>query len=744
MINLEKLELPVDKKLLSDAKFYGDYSRFNEEKGRFETWEEAVERVMAMHRKKYKHILEGPNGEELEKYIKEAEEGYKKKLALGAQRALQFGGDQLLKHEAKMYNCASSYADRIAFFEEAMYLLLCGCGVGFSAQKHHVKKLPKISKPSNEHEVFEIPDSIEGWARAFRVLLASYMLDDDPELQRYYGKHVTFDYGLIRPRGAYISGGFKAPGHEGLEKSINKCRELLDRACSEGDQLRPIHVYDFVMHMSDAVLSGGIRRSATICIFSIDDEEMLNAKTGEWWIENPQRARSNNSVMIVREEITREQFHKIIQSVKSFGEPGFIFSDSTEFTYNPCVEIGMYPVDIETGKSGFQMCNLSEINGGILRNEDDFYEACRVASILGTLQAGYTNFKVLSEETKKIVEREALLGVSITGWMDNYDLLFNTGVLRNGAKIVKKVNKEVAKLLGINPAARTTCVKPSGNASVLLGTTSGIHAEHAPRYFRHMERKDNDEIVKIIKEAVPRMIEKKVIGDGHDIVIAFPIEASENAKFKKQMTAIEQLEHVKTAQIYWVNQGKNVELCTDPRLSHNVSNTITVDDWDKIEEYIFENRDYFAGISLLSEVGDKAYIQAPFTEVPTPEEVLNKYGTGAMFASGLVVDGIHAFDDLWVACAYTRQKDVVFDDHRAAIKHDWIRRFFKFAKNYFDSDLQKCEECLKDVYLLHKWETIKRQLSQSYPDFSKMTNKEYVDVDTLGAQACSGGVCEIV
>jgi ribonucleoside-diphosphate reductase alpha chain len=335
----------VGNQMLSESKFYMGYSRWNDLIGRYETWDESVERVMAMHREKFKDKMT----EELAGLINFAEQAYKDKLVLGAQRALQFGGEQLLKHEFRLYNCVSTHCNREKFFQETMYLLLCGAGVGFSVQKHHVAKLPEIKKRGAESKVFVVPDNIEGWADAFGVLLSSYFINGGT-FPEYKGYQVHFDFGEIRPKGSLISGGFKAPGADGLREALVKCEKLLEAELKNLTKLgkggiplypdgtikiRPIVAYDFVMHMSDAVLSGGVRRSATICLFSKDDTEMLNAKTGNWFVSNPQRARSNNSVMILRDEITREEWKEIIKSVKQVGEPGFIFTDNLEFTVNP-------------------------------------------------------------------------------------------------------------------------------------------------------------------------------------------------------------------------------------------------------------------------------------------------------------------------------------------------------------------------------------------------------------------------
>src|SRR5210317_1669197 len=325
--------------LMSDTKFYEGYSRWDDDKGRYETWEEAVTRVMNMHREYYADKMTP----ELSLLIDEAEASYKLKYALGAQRALQFGGEQLLKQQMKMYNCTSTYADRAAFFGELFYILLCGAGAGFSVQKHHVDKMPKLHERKKQAKGYVIEDSIEGWADSLSVLMSSYFVGGGthPEFE---GRKVYFDLQNVRPKGAKISGGFKAPGPEPLRKALDKIEHMIQGIVLSGrNRLKPIEVYDIAMHAADAVLSGGVRRSATICLFSHDDEEMMKAKTGNWFVNNPQRGRSNNSAVIVRDETTPEEFGTIMKSVKEFGEPGFVFVESREHTTNPCVEIGMFP-----------------------------------------------------------------------------------------------------------------------------------------------------------------------------------------------------------------------------------------------------------------------------------------------------------------------------------------------------------------------------------------------------------------
>jgi ribonucleoside-diphosphate reductase alpha chain len=731
------------KRLASDIKFYTDYSKFVPKWNRLEDWQDAVERVMDMHRHKYaKQIEENP---ELERAIDFAEQAYKNKQILGSQRALQWADGPnagILKHEMRMYNCLGSYADRIEFFQEAFYLLLCGCGTGFSVQHHHVEHIPPISPRDGEAKTFVVLDNIEGWADAAGALISSYIHSNfDTPFPHYQGHHIAFDFTQIRPKGAMISGGFKAPGPDGLRESLAKIEQLLTGLLRGQDHyhLRPINVYDIVMHLADAVLSGGVRRSATICLFDPDDEEMVRAKTGNWFEDNPQRARSNNSAILVRDKVTKEQFAKFFEFVHQYGEPGFFFTEDEGIITNPCAEIGFWP-QTEDGESGWQGCNLTEINGGYCSTPVKFYEACRAAAIMGTLQAGYTDFKYVDNTTREIFEREALLGVSVTGWTNNPEVLFDTDIMIEGAEIVKITNKIIAKMLEIRPAARTTCVKPSGNASVLLGTASGIHGEHAPQYFRNMQMNKDDDVAQVFQKYNPIAVEESVwSSNSTDWVFSIPIKAPEHSLFKRHLIGINQLELVRLVQNNWVEHGTDEELCVNPVTRHNVSNTIQVEDWEEVRDYIYDNRRDFAGVSLLGIAGDKAYAQAPFTEIFSREVLMNWYGDAALFASGLIVDGLHAFNDnLWKACdaaLYDRDVDKV-------LQKDWKRIAVKFAANYFENDIGMMTHCLKDVYNYHKWVKINQTLVDINWEDEPLT-PNYIDVDTLASAACIGGVCEI-
>lgn len=742
-------------KALQDYTFVSKYARYNEELKRRETWDEAVGRVKEMHLQKY-------DQNDVKEDIEWAFDRVREKRVLGSQRALQFGGKPVLKKNARLYNCTVSYCDRSRFFQEAFWLLLCGCGVGFSVQKHHVAKLPPLVERRRQSKVYLIPDSIEGWADSLGVLLSSYFGGGD--FAEYGGYDVEFNYSLIRPEGSKLgSSSGKAPGPKPLENAIEKIRELLDKCFERGganSQIRPIDAYDIVMHASDAVLSGGVRRSATICLFSPDDHEMATAKTGNWFNENPQRGRANNSALLIRNETTYEQFASLMESVKEYGEPGFVWSDSTELMVNPCVEIGMYPVCVLTGESGWSFCNLCEINGKKIKSEEDFAVAAKAAAIIGTLQAGYDHFDYLGEATERIVKREALLGVSITGMMDSPDILFDPKLQRKMAKMILKVNELMADKIGINACARATCVKPAGTTSCILGTASGIHAHHARRYIRRSQANYLEPPLQHFKSVNPNAIEKSVwSANGTDEIIAFCIEVPKGAKIKNDLDAITLLEHVKLTQQNWVAAGTREESCVKDWLRHNVSNTITVmdDEWETVTKFIYKNRRYFAGISLLPQSGDKDYPQAPFTAIYTPNELARMYGDGMPMASGLVVDGLHAFDNnLWVACdealgitdlpepecdSLSTQDFATFQAHKEwGIKKDWCRRVKQFADRYLEGDVRQTTYLMKDVHNWKLWCDLQRE----YQDVDYTTLFEEEDETKLEQTvACAGGACDV-
>ena len=380
------------------------------------------------------------------------------------------------------------------------------------------------------------------------------------------------------------------------------------------------------------------------------------------------------------------------------------------------------------------------------KDEETFYRMCRASAIMGTLQAGYTDFDYVEKTSpaKSIFERESLLGCSITGFTDNPELLFNPEILKKGAQILKEVNKEVSSIIGINQAARIGCTKPSGNASVLLKTASGIHGEHSKRYLRNVQVNKEEDIPKIIQKDNPSMFEESLYSNtGSDLIASFPIENEDKGLFKKDLLGVKLLEKVKLVQKYWVEASTNHELCIHPKTRHNVSNTIDVDNWEEVRDYIYENRHYFAGISLLSNMGDKDYKQAPFSSVLSMQEIISKYGEGSMFASVLIVYALHAFNnDLWGACDSVLYNIQFEENSNTVLKKDWVRRFKKFANNYLNNDYRETSYLLKDVYLLHKWNKITKTLKDI--DWSNAELKPtYTDVDTTGAVSCSGGACEL-
>ena len=883
-------------KAMSDYVFYAKYAKYNRDKKRRETWSETVDRVFKMHHDHLKSFLNNNSlEEELLEYLEFAKLYMRQKRTLGSQRALQFGGDPILKHNEKIYNCSGTYIDRPRVFQEILYILLCGCGSGFSVQKHHIEKLPNIQKHDTTKKPMRwvIDDSIEGWADALGVLMVSYFegdsIEDFKDLEINH-RDIEFDYSKIRPEGAMINGGFSAPGPNGLKQSLEKIKQVIENRLAKGEnRLHPIDAYDILMHASDAVLSGGIRRSAAICIFSKDDEEMLNAKTGEWFRDNPQRGRSNNSVALKRDECTKEEFFKIIESIKQFGEPGFYFAEDYESVPNPCCLVGdtkistnigsmqlidlidrvqrgenikvlsyniqtkqlsyekvvtgklmrknaeileilfdlnsissgirctpdhkiyvmdkgyvqaselkigdkilnsnlqfdtiesiwipsyrkdVFDIEVENNhnffangilvhnceisfnctepesqETGINFCNLCEINMKKCKTEEDFYSACKAAAIIGTIQASYTNFTYLTDATKKLCRKEALLGVSMTGMMDSPEIAFNPEIQKKGAKIIKKVNKTVAKLIGINPCARATCVKPSGNSSILLGSGSGIHPQYARRYIRRIQANVNEFPLKYFESINPKAVETSVWSNtGTDKVALFTCEVPAGSIIKNQLSAIELLEKVKLTQQNWVEYGTTEELCLKPYLRNNVSNTISVkpEEWNEVAEYLYKNRKYFTGVSLLSVFGDKDLPQTPITTVYTAPEIAKQYGNAAMFASGLIVHAQKAFGEqnLWKACNCVNGLDRIDETNECQV--NWINRVKKFADRYFDGDIRRVTYLLKDVDNLKLWCDLNRTTVEI--DWSKVEEPDpYVlAIDTTAAASCAGGKCEII
>lgn len=1098
---IEKDSRPV----VGEYVFLSKYSQIHN--GKKEGWQDAVNRVMDMHLKRYSERIKPEDEKEFSSLFARAYSLYGEQRVLGAQRALQYGGELMLEKHARFYNCSSTYVDRVQVFEEIMYLLLCGAGTGYSVQHIHTEQLPipKGFDNSKQSEKFTIPDTIEGWAEAVGKLMTAYY---------YGGADIEFDYSAIRPKGAYIRGGFKAPGPDPLRQAIEKVHHIVNRI--KGRKLRPFELHYIICICANSVVTGGVRRSAMISIFDVDDAEMASCKTGNWISTMPELCRSNNSAAILP-DTSKEAFDAIYENTKMYGEPGFVFIDSQNFVYNPCFtgetlvavadgrnavsikelaenvkefpvysgkwvdkagrnskrwkpeikkaiafktgdkevvevtlsdgtkfkctpnhklaltdgtyleackcvgkelqpfftikekyrticsrsngyarqyrmiweyfngdvpegfdidhiengkgdfienlhllergehqeksaserlgennpmfrrkdvkayshnmsisttlekngrykgltnkelyeiakkvhenggyiscancnkldsrfpknlsknrfggkienlrnlvlsgqpyieevdereyikpekesieisvrvesvvacgvepvydltvednhnfyiitkgdenyenctgilvhncgEVGMYPrIQDENGDwhSGWGFCNLAEINGGKVKTEQDFYNACEAASVICTLQAGYTNFRVLEKWSQKIAERDALIGVGITGLCENPDILFNPDIQKRGAEIIKETNQKVARMIGINPAARCTVVKPSGNSSQLLGTLSGITPGHSRHYIRHIQAADTEQAIQEWIKVNPDMVEDSVWAPDREKVIAFPVTLPEGALLKQNLTAIDFLKFVLLTKRNWIEFGTNFDHPStkeNPKLRMNVSNTCTVrpEEWDDVREFLWEHRSEFGGISLLSSFGDLDYPQAPYTEVLDETELAKRYGAGAILSSGLIVDAQDVFKDVWEACnaatglapnllditdkeisdfVVKNIKDgrflvdidgVCFSDVNCVIDYlkrrverrkDWVRRFNSFADKYMDGDRVKTSYCLKHVNAYHKWQLICRMQPVSYDNIE--WEEPLKQAGSEIATACAGGACEL-
>lgn len=611
-----------DNKLLADYTFSAKYAKYNPEKMRRETYAEAVDRQIDMHLRKFPDLTE-----ELE----QCRRMMKEKKVIGSQRAMQFGGEAILEKNMRINNCSALHMNYVDAFRHLHWLLLCGTGVGFSVQSHHVSALPSVKATQGEVG-YVIADSIEGWADAADKLMRAYFSG---------GARPCFIFDKVRPKGAALRFGGKAPGPEPLRAALEKAEGVLKRAV--GRKLTPIEVFDIAMHLADSVVSGGIRRSATIVLFDPWDSEMLSAKTGNWFVDNPQRGRANISAVITP-RTGEKMFRDIFKYTKEFGEPGFVFLASKEYMLNPCSEVLMCPVLIKkdsvivenytldmlenreeyekqgyTYESGVQICNLSEINMGKVNNPYEFIGACVCATILGTLQASYTEYPYLGEVSEQIVRRESLLGVSLTGVFSN-KLYEDHATLNLGAEIVKAMNEALAKKIGIPQASRTTLIKPSGTASITLETCAGVHPWHSAKYIRRVQADAYEDLYRYVESVQPERCFKSAWGGEHARYIAFACEAPEGAMLKADLDALKHLSIIKDLNVEWVRAGTAL-----PRLEsahHNVSCTVSVGnaEWQAVEDYLWENREFFTGVSLLGTSGDYDYMDAPYQEVSAEVE----------------------------------------------------------------------------------------------------------------------------
>jgi len=574
--------MDVSNQILSDITVHMKYARYIESEQRRENWKELVTRNMNMHIEKYPQLTD------------EIRQNYRlvfDKKVLPSMRSMQFGGKPIEVSPNRIFNCAYMPIDDLRSFNEAMFLLLGGTGVGFSVQKHHVEKLPEIRKPNESRtRRFLIADSIEGWADAIKMLLNSYFKGTSK---------VRFDFSDIRPKGAkLVTSGGKAPGPQPLRECIVKIKGIL-REKEDGDKLSTIEAHDIMCYIADAVLAGGIRRAALISLFSADDLEMLAAKSGNWWETNPQRGRANNSVVLLRHRVTKEFFKDIWERVKlsGAGEPGFYFSNDKDWGTNPCCEIALRP---------YQFCNLTEINVSDLETQEELEKRSRTASFIGTLQAGYTDFHYLRPVWQRTTEKDSLVGVSMTGIASGVVLGLD---MSKAALEVKKENRRIAMQIGIRQAARTTCVKPAGTTSLTLGTSSGIHAWHNDYYLRRIRVGKNEAIYKYLSQNHPELVEDEFFSP-HDTAVVSAPQKAPNGSITRSESAMDMLERVKTVTSSWVRGGHQKGQNT-----HNVSATITIkdDEWETVGEWMWENREYYNGLSVLP-FAEHTYKQAPFED----------------------------------------------------------------------------------------------------------------------------------
>jgi ribonucleoside-triphosphate reductase len=586
--------MELSNKILSDITVHMKYAKFLPSENRRESWEELVTRNKEMHQKKYPQIKD-----EIEEVYKLV---YDKKI-LPSMRSLQFGGKPIEISPNRVYNCAYLPIDHVDAFSETMFLLLGGTGVGFSVQKHHVDTLPEIRKPNeNRKRRYLIGDSIEGWADAIKVLLESYF--------GVKSSTPVFDYSDIRHKGSLlVTSGGKAPGPQPLKDCIHNIKKVLD-AKLDGEKLSAIEVHDIVCHIADAVLAGGIRRAALISLFSADDNEMISCKSGAWWELNPQRGRANNSAVLLRHKVTKEFFLDLWKRIElsGAGEPGIYFSNDKDWGTNPCCEIGLRP---------YQFCNLCEVNASDIESQEDFETRVKGAAFIGTLQAGYTDFHYLRDVWKRTTEKDALIGVGMTGIGSGAVLGYD---MKAASKAVKDENERVANLIGINKAARTTTVKPSGTSSLVLGTSSGIHAWHNDYYIRRIRVGKNEAIYTYLAINHPELIEDELFRPHDTAVISIPQKSPEGSILRYE-SPFELLERVKKVSQEWIKPGHR-----GGQNTHNVSATVSLkeEDWELAGEWMWANRKFYNGLSVLPYNGG-TYQQAPFEDCDkeTYERMMN-------------------------------------------------------------------------------------------------------------------------
>ena len=609
--------------VLSNLTIFSKYAKYIPELKRRETWDEIVNRYQTMMIKKY------PS---LEESIIVSAKAIREKKVLPSMRALQFAGPAAEVNNARIYNCCFLPIDSLYSFSETMYMLLGGTGVGYSVQKHHVDQLPIIKNQEKyKQRTYLIEDSIMGWADAVKVLMKYYFEG---------GLKPKFDFRAIREKGArLITAGGKAPGAEPLKIALKHIDNIMSKK-EDGSKLSPLDCHDILCHIANSVLSGGIRRSAMISLFSFDDEEMITCKYGAWWENNEQRGRANNSAVLERGVITEKQFLDLWKRIEDSGsgEPGTYWTNNKEWGTNPCVEIGLRP---------YQVCNLCEVNVSDIESQEDLNNRVGVAAFFGTLQAGFTDFHYLRPIWKQTTDKDALLGIGMTGIGSGEILKYNLEIAADAAKVV---NQLISEKIGINEAARITCIKPSGTTSLVLGTASGIHAWHNDYYLRTMRFNKNEDVATYLMINHPELCEDDQLRPADTVCIRIPVKAPEGSIFRTE-TAIDTLERVKKFSEEWITPGH-----VNGDNSHNVSVTVSIDsnryyledfgpdnsyqffkegpltasekidcaetnEWEAVGAWMWENREYYNGLSVLNYDGG-SYLQAPFEDIT--EEEYNK------------------------------------------------------------------------------------------------------------------------
>jgi len=581
----------LDKSLeiLSEIIIHSKYARYLPELQRRETWEEIINRNMEMHIKKFPDLSE---------QIKNIYNNFVlTKKILPSMRSLQFAGRAIELNNSRIYNCAFLPIDNIRSFSETMFLLLGGTGVGYSVQHHHIEKLPQIRKPNyNRKKRYVVQDSIIGWADAVKTLMKSYT----GELT----SHIEFDLTDIRPKGSLlITAGGKAPGPEPLRIALIKIEAIL-REKQDESNLSDIECHDIQCHIADAVLAGGIRRAAMISLFDLNSDEMLSCKAGNWWEQNPQRGRANNSAVILRHRITQDVFNSLFERIEASqsGEPGIYFTNDKDWGTNPCVEIALRP---------YQFCNLVELNMSNIESQEDFNNRCKAAAFLGTLQASYTDFHYLRDIWKRNTEKDALLGISMTGIASKSNLKLD---FIQSSEIIKQVNKSLSKIININSSARNTCVKPAGTTSLVLGTSSGIHAWHDDYYLRSVRINKNEALYTYLSLYCDKLLEDDVTSPNTTAVIRIPQKAPDDAITRNE-SVLDLLERVKYISNTWIKNGHN-----KGENKHNISCTVNIKDneWNIVRDWMWENKDCYNGISVLPYHGG-TYKQMPFETISKNE-----------------------------------------------------------------------------------------------------------------------------